>query len=108
MVSPYGFAAVGTDVLARRKVLGDPMEARVTDLGRPPRVDEDRALAERVCLEDRPAGEPVPRRVRDGFCEAVILEQTGDVQFLQDKDVVLGEYPVNQLVLEVLSLAPDM
>ena len=95
-------------MLARCDILGDPVKTPVTELGRAPWVDEDHVFPKEFRLEDCPSGETAPRSVGDGFCEAVILEQTGDVQFLQDKDVVLGEYPVNQLVLEVLSLAPDM
>ena len=74
MVSRDFFAAVGTDVLARGEVFGDPAEAPVTDLSRPPWVDEDSVLAERICLEGCLSGEAAPRCIRDGFCEAVILK----------------------------------
>src|SRR5207244_13655433 len=107
VISGHLRAAVGTDMLTLCDVLGDPVETPVTELGRAPWVDEDRVLPEEFSLEDCPSGETAPRSVGDGFCEAVILEQTEDVQLLQDKDVVLGEYPVNQLVLEVLSFAHD-
>src|SRR3989454_7854319 len=95
-------------MLARCDILGDPVKTPLTELGRAPWVDEDHVFPKEVRLEDCPSGETAPRSVGDGFCEAVVLEQTWDVQFLHDKDVVLGEYPVNQHVLEVLSLAPDM
>src|SRR5712691_9913048 len=101
-------AAARTDMLARRDVLGDPVKAPVAELGRAPRVDEDRVLPEQLRLEDSPSRETAPRSVGDGFCEVAILKHPGDVQPLQDEGVVLGEYPVNQLVLEVLSLAPDV
>src|SRR5438309_1801994 len=61
-------------------------------------------LAQRVSLEKCLSGEPAPRRVGDGFREAVVVQHPRDVQLLQDEDVVLLEDLVDELVLEVLPL----
>ncbi len=53
-------AAVGTDMFTRCDVLGCPVETPVTELGRAPRVDEDRVSPEQFGLEDRPSGETAP------------------------------------------------
>ena len=108
VVSRDMLAAVGTDMLAGRKVLRDPAEAPMTDLTRAPRVDEYSVLAERICLECCLPGETAPRGVGDRLREAVVPKHPNHVQLLQDKDVVLFEYRVDQLALEVLPLSLDV